>query len=201
MLKDFFLNEVKEAINKAIEAGKLGQMRVNDEFSLIIEKPKNADFGDFAVNVSSLARVAKIAPPMIANAIVEMVNGVGYTTSVVGGFINFKIENSLLANAVAEILERGENYGRPQNVPIEKILLEYVSANPTGPFHIGHGRWAAMGSALANLLKFYGHEVHQEFYINDAGSQIQKLGNSLRIRIGQELGEDIDFPTDEIEKK
>ncbi len=201
MLKDFFLSEVKNAIKKAIENNKLGQMGGNDEFTLIIEKPKNPDFGDFAVNVSSLARTAKIAPPMIANAIVDELNGVGYTTSVVGGFINFKIENSLLANAVAEILERGENYGRPQGVPAEKILLEYVSANPTGPFHIGHGRWAAMGSALANLLKFYGHEVHQEFYINDAGSQIQKLGNSLRIRIGQELGEDIDFPTDEIEKK
>ena len=201
MLKDFFLNEVKNAIKEAVENGKLGQMGVNDEYSLIIEKPKNADFGDFAVNVSSLARVAKIAPPMIANAIVENVSGVGYTTSVVGGFINFKIENTLLANSVAEILAKGENYGRPQNLPTEKILLEYVSANPTGPFHIGHGRWAAMGSALANLLKFYGHEVHQEFYINDAGSQIQKLGNSLRIRIGQELGENIDFPTDEIEKK
>ena len=201
MLKDFFLNEVKNAIKEAVENGKLGQMGVNDEYSLIIEKPKNADFGDFAVNVSSLARVAKIAPPVIANAIVENVSGVGYTTSVVGGFINFKIENSLLANSVAEILAKGENYGRPQNLPTEKILLEYVSANPTGPFHIGHGRWAAMGSALANLLKFYGHEVHQEFYINDAGSQIQKLGNSLRIRIGQELGENIDFPTDEVEKK
>ena len=201
MLKDFFLNEVKVAINKAVEAEKLGQMSVNDEFSLIIEKPKNPDFGDFAVNVSSLARVAKIAPPMIANAIVENLSGENYSTSIVGGFINFKIENSLLANAVAEVLAKGENYGRPQNVPTEKILLEYVSANPTGPFHIGHGRWAAMGSALANLLKFYGHTVHQEFYINDAGSQIQKLGNSLRIRIGQELGEDIDFPTDEIEKK
>ena len=201
MLKDFFLNEVKNAISKAIAAGKLGQMGVNDEYSLIIEKPKNAEFGDFAVNVSSLARLAKIAPPMIANAIVEAVSGAGYSTSVVGGFINFKIENSLLANAVAEILERGKCYGKPVGVPTEKILLEYVSANPTGPFHIGHGRWAAMGSALANLLKFYGHEVHQEFYINDAGSQIQKLGNSLRIRIGQELGEDIDFPTDEIEKK
>ena len=201
MLKDFFLNEVKNAIKKAVEEGKLGSMGLQDEYSLIIEKPKNADFGDFAVNVSSLARVAKIAPPMIANAIVEGLDGVGYTTSVVGGFINFKIENSLLANSVAEILNKGENYGRPQNVSVEKILLEYVSANPTGPFHIGHGRWAAMGSALANLLKFYGHEVHQEFYINDAGSQIQKLGNSLRIRIGQELGEDVDFPTDEIEKK
>ena len=201
MLKDFFLNEVKVAIKKTIEAGKLGSMELSDEYSLIIEKPKNADFGDFAVNVSSLARVAKIAPPMIANAIVENLSGENYSTSVVGGFINFKIENSLLADSVAEILTRGKCYGKPVGVPTEKILLEYVSANPTGPFHIGHGRWAAMGSALANLLKFYGHEVHQEFYINDAGSQIQKLGNSLRIRIGQELGEDIDFPTDEIEKK
>ena len=201
MLKDFFLNEVKVAIKKAIEGGKLGSMGLQDEYSLIIEKPKNADFGDFAVNVSSLARVAKIAPPMIANAILEFLSGENYSTSVVGGFINFKIENSLLANSVAEILSRGKCYGKPVGVPTEKILLEYVSANPTGPFHIGHGRWAAMGSALANLLKFYGHEVHQEFYINDAGSQIQKLGNSLRIRIGQELGEDIDFPTDEIEKK
>ncbi len=201
MLKDFFLNEVKEAILNAIEANNLGQMSIQDEYSLIIEKPKNPEFGDFAVNVSSLARVAKIAPPMIANAIVERLRGTGYSTSVVGGFINFKIENSILANAISEILEKGENYGKPIGLPTEKILLEYVSANPTGPFHIGHGRWAAMGSALANLLKFYGHEVHQEFYINDAGSQIQKLGNSLRIRIGQELGEDVDFPTDEIEKK
>jgi len=105
MLKDFFLNEVKAGIKKAIENNKLGSMSTNDEFSLIIEKPKNPDFGDFAVNVSSLARVAKIAPPMIANAIVENLSGENYSTSVVGGFINFKIENSLLANSVAEILE------------------------------------------------------------------------------------------------
>lgn len=201
MLKDFFLNEVKNGIKKAAAAGKLGQMSADAEFSLIVEKPKNPDFGDFAVNVSSLARSAKIAPPMIAQAIVENLTKENYSVTVVGGFINFKIENSLLAEAVAEILEKKENYGKPENVPVEKILLEYVSANPTGPFHIGHGRWAAMGSALANLLKFYGHEVYQEFYINDAGSQIQKLGNSLKIRIKQELGENIDFPTDEIERK
>lgn len=201
MLKDFFLNEVKNGIKKAAAAGKLGQMGTDTEFSLIIEKPKNSDFGDFAVNVSSLARSAKIAPPMIAQAIVENLTKENYSVTVVGGFINFKIENSLLAEAVAEILEKKENYGKPENVSVEKILLEYVSANPTGPFHIGHGRWAAMGSALANLLKFYGHEVYQEFYINDAGSQIQKLGNSLKIRIKQELGENIDFPTDEIERK
>lgn len=201
MLKDFFLNEVKNGIKKAAAAGKLGQMSADAEFSLIVEKPKNPDFGDFAVNVSSLARSAKIAPPMIAQAIVENLTKENYSVTVVGGFINFKIENSLLAEAVAEILEKKENYGKPEGVPVEKILFEYVSANPTGPFHIGHGRWAAMGSALANLLKFYGHEVYQEFYINDAGSQIQKLGNSLKIRIKQELGENIDFPTDEIERK
>ena len=201
MLKDFFLNEVKNGIKKAAACGKLGQMGTDEKFSLIVEKPKNSDFGDFAVNVSSLARSAKIAPPMIANAVAAELPKENYSVSVVGGFINFKIENSLLAEAVAEILEKKENYGKPEDVPVEKILLEYVSANPTGPFHIGHGRWAAMGSALANLLKFYGHEVYQEFYINDAGSQIQKLGNSLKIRIKQELGENIDFPTDEIERK
>ena len=201
MLKDFFLNEVKQGITKAIEANELGQMNAENEYSLIMEKPKNPEFGDFAVNVSSLARSAKIAPPMIANAIVKHLSNKDYSVSVVGGFINFKIENSLLANAVAEVLEKKEIYGRPENVPTEKILLEYVSANPTGPFHIGHGRWAAMGSALANLLKFYGHEVYQEFYINDAGSQINKLGNSLKIRVKQELGENVDFPTDEIERK
>ncbi len=201
MLKDFFLNEVEEAILKAIKENKLGQASEYTKGTLIIEKPKNPDFGDFAVNISALARTAKIAPPMIANAIVENLSKQNYTVTVIGGFINFKIENILLANTIEEILQKKENYGRPDNIEKEKILLEYVSANPTGPFHIGHGRWAAMGSALANLLKFYGHEVYQEFYINDAGSQIQKLGNSLKIRIKQELGENIDFPTDEVERK
>ena len=201
MLKEFFLKEVENAIIKAIKSQKLGQMSEYQKGTLLIEKPKNAEFGDFAVNVSSLARSAKIAPPMIANAIVDNLDSEDYTVSVVGGFINFNVSDLLLANTVEEILSKKENYGRGENFEKEKILLEYVSANPTGPFHIGHGRWAAMGSALANLLKFYGHEVYQEFYINDAGSQIQKLGNSLRIRIRQELGEKVDFPTDEIERK
>jgi len=202
MLKDFFLNEVNNGIKEAVKTGSLGQMGVNHEYALVMEKPKNADFGDFAVNVSSLARMAKIAPPMIAQAIVEKLPKENYTVSVVGGFINFKISDNMLANTVEEILKKKEDYGRGgAGKNKEKILLEYVSANPTGPFHIGHGRWAAMGSALANLLMFYGHEVYQEFYINDAGSQIQKLGNSLKIRIQQELGDKVDFPTDEIERK
>ena len=201
MIKDYFIEKIENALLKAVSENKLGQMSEYTKGSLVVEKPKNPDFGDFAVNVSSLARSAKIAPPMIANAIVAEVKDDDNEYSVIGGFINFKSGKKLLSDAIDEIFKKRENFGRPEKIEKEKILLEYISANPTGPFHIGHGRWAAMGSALANLLKFYGHDVYQEFYINDAGSQIQKLGNSLAIRIRQELGEDIDFPTDEIERK
>lgn len=201
MIKDYFIEKIEDALLKAVAGNKLGQMREYVKGSLIVEKPKNPEFGDFAVNVSSLARSAKIAPPMIANAIVAEIEDEGNEYSVIGGFINFKAGNALLSNTVDEIFKKRADFGRPEKIEKEKILLEYISANPTGPFHIGHGRWAAMGSVLANLLKFYGHEVYQEFYINDAGSQIQKLGNSLAIRIRQELGEDVDFPTDEIERK
>lgn len=201
MLRDYFINKIENAIEEAVKVGKLGQMTEYVKGTLSVEKPKNADFGDFAVNVSSLARSAKIAPPMIANAIVEFIDKEDNEYSVIGGFINFKAGNSLLIDLVEEIFTKKENFGRPENIEKERIILEYISANPTGPFHIGHGRWAAMGSALANLLKFYGHEVYQEFYINDAGSQIQKLGRSLVIRLKQELGENIDFPTDEVERK
>ncbi len=202
MLRDYFLNKVEDAIQNAIAEGKLGQMSEYTKGSLPVEKPKNPEFGDLAINVSSLARNAKIAPPMIANAIVENIaDKADCEYSVIGGFINFRAGDSLLTDLLKEIYEKKDNFGRPDNIEKEKIILEYVSANPTGPFHIGHGRWAAMGSALANLLKFYGHEVYQEFYINDAGSQIQKLGRSLIIRVKQELGETIDFPEDEIERK
>ena len=209
MFKELVLNDTLSAIKKAVNNKELGELTEeifnSDNIKLTSEKPKNADFGDFAVNVASLARYARIAPPMIANAIVKYLPTDNYTTSVVAGFINFKLSDKELANVIEEVLTKKENYGKPEGVnegvKKEKINLEYVSANPTGPFHIGHGRWAAMGSSLANLLKFYGYDVYQEFYINDAGSQIQKLGRSLNIRIKQELGENIDFPEDEEERK
>lgn len=201
MFKDFFLNEVENAIIKTIKANKLGQMTEYESETLSVEKPKNTDFGDFAINVSALARFAKLSPPQIANEIVANLDIKDCEITVIGGFINFKVGAEFLKNLVAEIFEEKENFAKPKNIKKEKILLEYVSANPTGPFHIGHGRWAAMGSALADLLKFYGHEVTQEFYINDAGSQINKLGKSLKIRVLQELGEKADFPSDEVERK
>ncbi len=201
MIKDYFLNKVEDAIIKAVKENKLGQMSEYVKGTLIVERPKNPDFGDYAVNVSMLARDAKIAPPVIAQTIVDNINDNNNEYSVIAGFINFKAGNNLLIDIIDEIFNKKKLYGKPEKIDKEKIILEYVSANPTGPFHIGHGRWAAMGSVLANLLKFYGHEVYQEFYINDAGSQIQKLGNSLAIRIRQQLGENVDFPTDETERK
>lgn len=201
MLRDYFLNKVENAIEKAIVANKLGQMTEYAKGTLSVEKPKNPDFGDFAINISSLARSARIAPPMIANSILEFIDKEDSDFSVIGGFINFKAGDSLLVNLIEEVFAKKNNFGKPDKIDKEKIILEYISANPTGPFHIGHGRWAAMGSALANLLKFYGHDVYQEFYINDAGSQIQKLGRSLVIRVKQVFGLDVDFPEDEIERK
>ncbi len=201
MLKDFFLEEVENAIEKAVKENKLGEMKSYEKGTLCVEKPKNPEFGDFAINVSALARFARLSPAQIAHEIVSVLKIQNCETTVVGGFINFKAGDELLKKTVEEIFKQKENYGKPEKINKEKILLEYVSANPTGPFHIGHGRWAAMGSALANLLKFYGHDVTQEFYINDAGSQIEKLGKSLGIRIGQELCEGVDFPQDEIERK
>ena len=201
MLRDYFLNKVENAIEKAIVANKLGQMTEYTKGTLSVEKPKNPDFGDFAINISSLARSARIAPPMIANSILEFIDKEDSDFSVIGGFINFKAGDSLLVNLIEEVFAKKNNFGKPDKINREKIILEYISANPTGPFHIGHGRWAAMGSALANLLKFYGHDVYQEFYINDAGSQIQKLGRSLVIRVKQVFGLDVDFPEDEVERK
>lgn len=201
MLRDYFLNKVENAIEKAIVANKLGQMTEYTKGTLSVEKPKNPDFGDFAINISSLARSARIAPPMIANSILEFIDKEDSDFSVIGGFINFKAGDSLLVNLIEEVFAKKNNFGKPDKINKEKIILEYISANPTGPFHIGHGRWAAMGSALANLLKFYGHDVYQEFYINDAGSQIQKLGRSLVIRVKQVFGLDVDFPEDGIERK
>ncbi len=197
MFKTFFLEEVE----KVLENTKIGQMEQYQSGKLFVEKPKNPEFGDFSINVSPLAREAKIAPPLIAQQISDKLLKKGYTVNVVAGFLNFRVEKELLKNVLIEIFNKKDCFGKPEKIEKQKILLEYVSANPTGPFHIGHGRWAAMGSALANLLKFYGHEVVQEFYINDAGSQIQKLGKSLQIRVRQELGEDAQFPTDEVEAK
>lgn len=201
MLKEYFLNKVTEATIKLVKSGSLGQMNQDDEFCFRVEIPKNVQFGDFAVNVSSLARYAKLPPVKIAEAIAEQIEKDDFDVNIAAGFINFKLHSKLLNDVLVEINEKELDYAKNNQGQNKKVILEYVSANPTGPFHIGHGRWAAMGSALANVMKYSGYDVFQEFYINDAGSQIQKLGKSLYIRILKELGTDIDFPVDETEAK
>ena len=201
MLKEYFLEKVTEAVNSLTEKGLLGQMTKQDSFSLQTEIPKNAQFGDFAVNVSSLSRYAKLPPVKIAEAIAENIVKEGFEINVTAGFINFKLHNNMLNDILCEVLTKRLDYAKNNQGGSKRVILEYVSANPTGPFHIGHGRWAAMGSALANVMKYSGYDVYQEFYINDAGSQIQKLGKSLYIRILKELNVDIDFPSDEEEAK
>ena len=201
MLKQFITDITEKAVKSAIKNNNLGQMTPDDKFTLNAETPKNEEFGDFAVNVSSFARFAKLPPAVIAQNIAQEIKENDVEVNTVAGFINFKLGKSFLNATIAEILNEKQEFGSNDSGHGEKVLLEYVSANPTGPFHIGHGRWAAMGSALANLLKFAGYDVSQEFYINDAGNQIKNLGKSLHIRVLQELGEKIDFPADEIERK
>lgn len=201
MLKQYIIDVTSAAIKKAAANDKLNQMKEDDSFTLNAEVPKNEEFGDIAVNVSALAKSAKMAPPAIAQAVASEICIDDCEITTVAGFINFKLGKSFLNSIVEEIMKEKSNYGANDYGEGQKVILEYVSANPTGPFHIGHGRWAAMGSALANLLKFSGYDVFQEFYINDAGNQIKNLGRSLHIRVLQNLGEKIDFPSDEIERK
>ena len=201
MLKEYFLEKVTNTVKNLVEANKLGQMSPSNDFALQGETPKNAQFGDFAVNVSSLARFAKLAPPQIAQIIADNIEEDGFDINIAAGFINFKLHNNMLNNILAEVMDKKLDYAKNNQGNNSKVILEYVSANPNGPFHIGHGRWAAMGSALANVMKYSGYDVYQEFYINDAGSQIQKLGKSLYIRVLKELNVDIDFPQDEEEAK
>lgn len=202
MLKDYFLDKVKCALKSLISENQLGETKEENIAGLTSEIPKNNQFGDFAVNISSLSRFAKKSPAEIARITAEKIESTeGIDVKVAGGFINFKTDKKILNSIIKEILTFQEKYAENNLGNNEKVILEYVSANPTGPFHIGHGRWAAMGSALANIMKYSGYDVFQEFYINDAGSQIKKLGRSLFIRIKQELGCDISFPQDEEEAK
>lgn len=186
MLKNFFEKIVSEALNTAITAKELPDV----EFVSICDTPKNTEFGDFAVNVASLSRYAKKPPVEIANIISKYIEPENFEVNVINGFINFKPQEKFLFNILKEIIKKGENYAASDIGKGQKVNIEYVSANPTGPFHIGHGRWAAIGSALAEILKYTGYDVFQEFYVNDAGAQIGRLAKSLELRVKELKGEE-----------
>ncbi|EGO64580.1 arginine--tRNA ligase [Acetonema longum] len=197
--------DIKERLQQSIEnaarqAVQDGAVALSEIPPVILEVPPQKDFGDFATNFAmQAARPARTNPRAVAQAIVDRLNEPWLDKAVIAGpgFINFYLKSDWLYNMLAGILAEGEQYG--QVVLADKasrIQVEFVSANPTGPLHVGHGRGAAVGSALANLLRAAGYDVATEFYINDAGNQIDNLAASVNARYLELLGQSVDFPED-----
>ena len=169
-----------------------------------LEPPANAEFGDLATNVAmTLAKAAKRNPREIAEDIVGRIAsadglaGLVESADVAGpGFINLTLSPTWFAGAARAIADAGDGYGRGQADPVERILIEFVSANPTGPPHVGHARQAAYGDGVARILEYAGHHVTREFYVNDWGRQMELFGASVAARYGQLFGVDVEVPDD-----
>jgi arginyl-tRNA synthetase len=166
-----------------------------------VEATKHAEHGDLAANLALvLAKPARMAPRKVAQAIIDHLaapEGMLLKVEIAGpGFINFFIADAYWYSVIEEIHRLGPAYGNSDMGAGVKVQVEFVSANPTGPLHIGHGRGAALGDALANLLAATGHTVEREYYINDVGNQILTLGKSLYFRLRELAGEVIEFPED-----
>ncbi len=196
------LAQQQEAIAQHIENA-LAKMGVTD-VKVTLERPKSAEHGDIACTVAlQLARALKKNPREIANTIVETLMADEAAKSVIlkaevagPGFINFTLNPAARFDVVRTVLNRGTAYGTTDAHKNESVLLEFVSANPTGPLHLGHARQGALGDVLANILATQGWNVTREFYYNDAGVQIGNLAKSIQLRGRALQGEAIDFPED-----
>lgn len=196
--------KIQTALNKAISDGVLNAPDAGlDTDGLIkLEEPKDKSHGDFACNIAMvLAKQLRTSPRAIADAIVQNIDAGGNIreVNVAGaGFINFYLSPAWLYETMRCIEEQGENYGRIDLGKDKKVMVEFVSANPTGPMHMGNARGGALGDCLASVLEYAGYDVTREFYVNDAGNQIEKFGKSLSARYIQALkGEDaVEFPED-----
>ena len=189
---------IENAVKSAIENGDLPQA---DTPKFIIEKPADKKNGDFSSNIAMAgARAFHEAPRMIAEAIVKnfSLDG-GYIDrcEIAGpGFINFYLSDKYYSDVLKDIVASGDSYGRSDYGEGKRILVEFVSANPTGPMHIGNARGGAIGDCLASVLDAAGYDVQREFYVNDAGNQIEKFATSLEVRYLQECGKDVELPED-----
>ncbi len=169
------------------------------DLPFVLERPRDTGHGDLATNLAMLlARVRKANPRTVAGevlAAISLPEGVVSRTEIAGpGFINFWLAEDALAGLLARIISEGAGYGRSSGGAGQQVNVEFVSANPTGPLHVGHGRGAALGDGIAALLEWTGHAVTREFYINDAGVQIDKLAQSLWARIQQAAGRPAEVP-------
>jgi arginyl-tRNA synthetase len=186
---------VKQSIINAQNAGALPVFPMPDVF---VERPQKKELGDFATSLPlKLAKDAKRAPLQIAQVLVAHFpknDMVAKVEAAPPGFVNITLRDAWLANQVSVIAADGESFGNLRPAKSLNVQVEYVSANPTGPLHIGGGRNGAIGDTLANVLQAAGHTVQREFYINDNGSQVRLFGESIFARYAQALGRDEAFP-------
>lgn len=195
-VKNLLRDAIQEAMQQAMQEGAFTAAQLPD---IILEVPPQKEFGDFATNFAmQAARSARTNPKAIAQAIVDRINMPYLDKAVIAGpgFINFYLKPDWLYQKLAEILASGEKYGQTDVGKGQKIQVEFVSANPTGLLHVGHGRGAAVGSALAALLQAAGYDVQTEYYINDAGNQIDNLAASVNARYLELMGQSVEFPED-----
>lgn len=190
------VQSLSAALDRAVDAGSLPAI---EPPRFLVEVPREADHGDFATNLAMLlAKPAKMAPRKIAEAILHNLDLKGTRVERVEiagpGFINFYLEPAWVLDALSQIDVQNENYGRINLGQGKKVQVEFVSANPTGLLHMGNARGAALGDTLASVLDFAGYDVEREFYINDAGNQIEHFGRSLEARYFQLLGRDVIVP-------
>lgn len=197
-MKEKIRSMVAEAATSAYERGILPSPEIG---GVEVEEPKVPTYGDFSSNVSMVyASKQKLMPRSVASAIVEHLydpEGLIERTEIAGpGFINFFIQPKAWAFILRQIHAEKERFGSSQKGKGKRIQVEYVSSNPTGPLHVGHGRGAAVGDSVANILSFCGYDVQREYYVNDSGKQVRTLGLSVYLRLKEILGEKIDFPRD-----
>ena len=189
---------IEAALKECYAAGELSSGEVPAEIQL--EVPKNSDHGDFATNLAmTLAKPERKAPRQIAELLVARLqeNPLCDRVEIAGpGFVNFRLAAQCWYAVLDQVMEQGAAYGKLDIGQGRRIQVEFVSANPTGPLHIGHGRGAVVGDALASVLDAAGYAVQREYYVNDAGNQVQTLGRSILLRLRELQGEQIDFPED-----
>ena len=195
-IKDTLTEAIVAAAKSAIADGVFPEGELP---KVVLEVPPQKEFGDFATNFAmQSARVFHKAPRQIAEELVKRIEGdwLDHAQIAGPGFLNFYLKGNVLYDSFQKILAAGESYGQLPKKDTPKIQVEYVSANPTGLLHVGHGRGAAAGSALVNLLRAAGFPVESEYYINDAGNQMNNLARSVNARYLELLGQDVEFPED-----
>lgn len=197
-IRDRLVMALEKSIKTAVDKGAVNPVEVPE---IVIEVPREKGHGDFATNLAmQLARSAKMAPRKIAEAVVEnldLTNTQVDRVEIAGpGFINFYLRTDWVYEVLPMVVREDRNYGRVEMGEGQRVQVEFVSANPTGLLHMGNARGAALGDSLASILDFAGYQVSREYYINDAGNQIENFGKSLEVRFFQQLGCDVEMPED-----